>query len=109
MPDFERTITFNEYQTQAKEYAIYPKEKALEYLVAGLASEAGEVAGAYKRIIRDNASTTKVAYELGDLLWYMSQLALELGFTLDAIAQHNLDKLEYRKQHDKLKGEGDNR
>ena len=46
-------ITATEYQRKAAETAIFPKEKALEYLALGLTSEAGEVAGKVKKIIRD--------------------------------------------------------
>ena len=42
-------ITANHYQTQAKKTAIFPANKALEYLSLGLAGEAGEVANKVKK------------------------------------------------------------
>jgi NTP pyrophosphatase (non-canonical NTP hydrolase) len=50
-----------------------------------------------------------VAIELGDVLWYISQLATELGFTLEEIASMNIEKLYGRMDRAKLGGSGDNR
>ncbi len=50
-----------------------------------------------------------MAKELGDVLWYVSQLASELGLDLDQIAQLNLDKLRSRQRRGVLSGSGDER
>jgi NTP pyrophosphatase (non-canonical NTP hydrolase) len=50
-----------------------------------------------------------MARELGDVLWYLSQLASELGLELDAIAAENLDKLLSRQRRGVLSGAGDDR
>jgi NTP pyrophosphatase (non-canonical NTP hydrolase) len=47
--------------------------------------------------------------ELGDVLWYVAQLASELGFSLDEIAQANLDKLASRAARNVIAGSGDHR
>ena len=47
--------------------------------------------------------------ELGDVLWYVSQLASELGLEFEDIAQTNLDKLFSRMDRGVLGGSGDNR
>jgi NTP pyrophosphatase (non-canonical NTP hydrolase) len=50
-----------------------------------------------------------LALELGDVLWYVSQLASELGLGLDDVAQANLAKLEGRARRRTLGGSGDHR
>jgi NTP pyrophosphatase (non-canonical NTP hydrolase) len=50
-----------------------------------------------------------MAKELGDVLWYVSQLASELGLELEQIAQGNLEKLLSRQRRGVLSGSGDER
>ena len=47
--------------------------------------------------------------ELGDVLWYVAQLATELGLELEQIAQNNLDKLASRAARNVIGGSGDRR
>jgi NTP pyrophosphatase (non-canonical NTP hydrolase) len=47
--------------------------------------------------------------ELGDVLWFIAELSTHLGFTLQDVAELNLQKLADRQQRNALKGEGDNR
>ena len=99
----------SQYQKQAAETAIYPKDKALEYLALGLVGEAGEVANKIKKVIRDGTSPNNVRDELGDVLWYLAMLSTELGYSLDTVADKNLWKLANRKTRNVLGGSGDNR
>ena len=105
----------NAYQEATKSTAIYPPESALAYLVLGLASESGEVAGKLKKLIRDpDAMSIEewreiVISELGDVLWYIARLADELETPLSEVALGNLNKLSSRKDRGKLGGSGDNR
>jgi NTP pyrophosphatase (non-canonical NTP hydrolase) len=106
-----RINTFDEYQDLAEQTAIYPAGQALAYLSLGL-GEAGEVQGKVKKIIRDGPagpSYEDVAKELGDLLWYVANLAGVLGYNLSDIAGMNIDKLFDRKERGVLQGSGDNR
>ena len=50
-----------------------------------------------------------LAAELGDVLWYVAQLATEAGLELDEIAADNLSKLLSRKERGALQGSGDTR
>ena len=104
-------ITATEYQDKAKVTAIFPKEKALEYLALGLSSESGEVAGKIKKIIRDKSklNPTDLGAEIGDVLWYCAMLADYLDANLGKIMDNNLDKLRSRKERGVLGGSGDNR
>ena len=99
-----------EYQEFTRTTAIYPKEKALEYLALGLCSESGEVAGKAKKIIRDGVDLKEqILAELGDCLWYISEIASELDTDLEQVLDSNIAKLKDRKARDVLKGSGDNR
>ncbi len=96
-------LTFEEYQAQAKQTALYPNRlKNLEYPTLGLAGEAGEVANIVKKIQRDYGGEitdeicVKLKDELGDVLWYISACADELGLTLAEIAEFNIEKLAAR-------------
>ena len=108
-------MNFNEYQQLARETAIYPKDNIL-YAVLGLTSEAGEVADKFKKCIRDNNSDfddidfkESVKKELGDIIWYLGNIASDLDICLDDIAVTNINKLQSRKERGKLQGSGDNR
>lgn len=107
-------MEFNEYQEKARETAIYPSEQGLIYTALGLCGEAGEVAEKVKKMIRDEIQLDakyrgKLARELGDVLWYVANLAHEIDVTLDTVALANLSKLTSRKDRNALKGEGDER
>lgn len=108
-------MKFDKYQEKASLTAMYPKDKALEYLSLGLTSEAGEVAGKVKKMIRDFGGTLTdeqrkaIMLELGDVLWYIAQLSTEIGFDMSDVAKNNLDKLSKRKHENKITGDGDYR
>ncbi|HXD12401.1 MAG TPA: nucleoside triphosphate pyrophosphohydrolase family protein [Anaerolineales bacterium] len=109
-------MDFNEYQTKSRKTAKYPAiGHAVIYPTLGLVNEAGEVAGKIKKVFRDkegeiNAETREaLKAELGDVLWYMAQVATELDLTLDEIAEYNIEKLYSRLERGKIKGDGDNR
>jgi NTP pyrophosphatase (non-canonical NTP hydrolase) len=92
----DNAMTFDAYQAATADTAIYPRDVALVYTALGLVGEAGEVAGAIKRILRDDGGTLTPARaaairdELGDVLWYVARLAAELGLSLDDVAGANL-------------------
>jgi len=103
-------ITPDIYENYASQTAIFPKEKALEYLALGLTSEAGEVAGKVKKLIRDGKGDKKaIAAEIGDVLWYCAMLAKETEVPLNDIMKDNLKKLHSRKERGTLSGSGDER
>ena len=106
----KEVMTADFYEERASITAIYPKEKALEYLALGLTSEAGEVAGKVKKLIRDGKGDKKaIASEVGDVLWYCAMLAKETEVPLNDIMKDNLKKLYSRKERGTLQGSGDNR
>lgn len=108
-------MELSDYQQSSRRTAAYPRSAWLAYPALGLAGEAGEVAEHAKKAIRDDGGEVTderraaMAKELGDVLWYVSQLATELGLDLDEIAQANLDKLLSRQRRGVLSGSGDDR
>ena len=109
-------ITPDLYENLAGQTAIFPKEKALEYLALGMTSEAGEVAGKVKKLIRDGEDKEgfemkklAIASEIGDVIWYCAMMAKEVGVPLNDIMKENLKKLHGRKERGTLSGSGDER
>lgn len=72
----------------------------LEIYLLGLAGEAGSVASEYKKRLRDGSAHARwkprMAEELGDVLWYLSAIAREVGLDLETIARQNLAKTSNR-------------
>ena len=54
-------------------------------------------------------SIEDIKSELGDVLWYLSELALTYNISLEEVAKSNLEKLSSRKMRGTLSGSGDNR
>lgn len=109
-------MNFKEYQKKSRKTALYPNvNDNYIYPTLGLAGEAGEVAEKIKKVIRDkngiinDGTREEIKKELGDVLWYVAQIATELGISLDEIAEKNIEKLYSRMERNKLNGEGDNR
>lgn len=109
-------MTFNEYQKLSRKTAIYPDiGNNFVYPTLGLAGEAGEVAEKIKKVLRDKngivdeAVKEDIKKELGDVLWYVSQVATELGLSLGDVASLNIEKLYSRHKRGKIHGSGDNR
>ena len=109
-------MEFNEYQKKARLTAIYPDIGSNPvYPTLGLTGEAGEVAEKVKKVIRDkksifdDESKNAIKKELGDVLWYVSNLCSELNLNLDDVANINLAKLNSRMKSNKISGSGDDR
>lgn len=108
----------------------------LAYLAAGLNEEAGEASGKVKKYLRGdfdleyqecevksdrdlleredynkevNKRRKQAALELGDCLWYLTNMARVLGYSLEEIMQMNMDKLRAREAANTIRGEGDER
>lgn len=113
---YTEAMKLSVYQQKSKATALYPAiGHRVVYPALGLAGEAGEVANKVKKIFRDDKGEItdekleQLKKELGDVLWYVAQVANELDLDLDEIAQLNLDRLLSRKERGTLHGDGDNR
>ena len=104
-------LTMDAYQQQAAKTAVYPYDQAMNYLVAGLAGEVGELASIFAKHWRGDGDLNhdQARAELGDILWFVAMLTEWLDTDLSTVAQRNLTKLADRANRGKLKGSGDNR
>ncbi len=109
-------MTLSDYQARARATAVYPGVGAnLLYPTLGLCGEAGEVAEKIKKMVRDDGGALSderreaLSKELGDVLWYVAQLATEADLDLQAIAEANIEKLVSRRDRNVLQGSGDDR
>ena len=92
-------MNFNEYQTAAQRTSSTKLE--LDKLVngaLGIAGEAGEVADYIKKVLYQGhkMDALKLSEELGDVLWYISEIATAINLPLGAIAKDNIEKLKKR-------------
>ena len=109
-------MDFKTYQKKARETALYPDLGSnFIYPTLGLVGEAGEVAEKVKKVIRDKngifdeESKSAIKKELGDVLWYLSNLCNEFNFKFEEVALINLEKLKLRANKGKISGSGDDR
>ena len=109
-------MRLDEYQKQSRVTARYPNAgRNFIYPTLGLVGEAGEVAEKIKKVLRDDGGVVTdkkkegIVKELGDVLWYIAQIATELNLSLEDIALQNLKKLRSRAERGVLGGSGDNR
>ena len=109
-------MDLTDYQRASRATAVYPGAgENLTYPALGLCGEAGEVAEKVKKTIRDDGGVlgaerrAALGAELGDVLWYVAQVATEAGLDLDEIAAGNLAKLRSRHERSMLQGSGDER
>jgi NTP pyrophosphatase (non-canonical NTP hydrolase) len=98
-----------DYQSDAWQFAM-PTAKTPEYLFAGLAAEAGEVAGLYAKAVRDGMQPeykAKLVKELGDVSWFVASLCTHIGVSFESVLKANIDKLKDRAERGVIGGSGD--
>ena len=93
-------MEFSEYQELAKSTAGFVGEGQERMICASLAlwGESGELANYIKKGIwhGHGVKKTDILEELGDCLWYLSEMCEATGLNLDTVAQFNIDKLVSR-------------
>lgn len=116
-------MSVDAYQATVVETAVFQKnlphlthaDACILYAALGLVEEAGEIAGKVKKALRKGTSpeglrrSQALREELGDVAWYLAQLAHQLSFPLSEVITSNLEKLEDRTLRGVVVGEGDNR
>ena len=108
----------DDYQERAHVFAQYFHKGAgpeWSYPVLGLTEEAGEVAGKFAKIIRDQngemniENIIAIKKELGDVCWMVSEIATLLDLKMSDILYTNIEKLQSRVNRGVIHGSGDNR
>lgn len=97
-----------------------PPQVIVEILRAN--AELGLAQNRMKKLIRDNGiiikdyfsalhndEKTSLINELGDIGWYWALCAYEIKIGLNEIAENNIEKLQKRKEENKIQGSGDYR
>lgn len=85
------------------------------YSLLGLGGEVGEVLEKIKKIVRnklgsyDENDRLELTKELGDVLWYISDICTNFGIDLNEVAECNINKLADRVERGVLHSTGDNR
>ena len=111
-------MDFNEYQKLATRTAGFTGKLAeveLLYLGLGVTSEAGEVADKIKKLMRNDDGDISdekrdgLKHELGDVLWYLSQIARVLDISFNEVGTANIEKLADRATRGVIKSTGDTR
>lgn len=120
-------MELKEYQKRAMSTCTESSNN-FSYMMLNLVGEVGEFASKVAKEIRKERMTIndsklqmtegnymKVDFEedlkkeAGDILWEISGLCSVMGWSLEDIAQMNLDKLASRKERGVIVGNGDNR
>ena len=98
--------SIQEYIDFVKSMKVYPEKYAVVYPALGLSGESGEIAEKVKKSLRGDKELDKpeVVKELGDVLWYVTSLADDLGYTLQDVIELNIQKLSSRKERGVVNG-----
>ena len=119
----------SDYNGLIQESKIYPENRPIEYPSLGLAGEIGEVAEkvlglcatggkvdeTVKKTMRDNSGIFSkekreaILKELGDVLWYITATAQDIGYTIEDVITNNFNKIQKRINTNTQHGQGDNR
>ena len=92
-------MTLNEYQSLAQRTANTEDDSdKIVNGILGLCGETGECADILKKhgYQGHKLNIREMQEELGDVLWYVAELAVGLGATLEGIAKMNIEKLKKR-------------
>jgi NTP pyrophosphatase (non-canonical NTP hydrolase) len=104
-------MDFNKYQKEAQCTDRVPASNeaddtaSLIVPMLGLAGETGQLLSEYKKHLRDGEAhrlfKERVSEELGDLLWYVANVASKFDLSLSDVAAANLAKVKQRWANDR--------
>lgn len=88
----------------------YMELRSLTIATMGLGGETGEALEKIKKLVRDGTYDKKATVkELGDVLYYITRVSHDLGFTLQEVLDGNVEKLSERVKNKTIRGSGDDR
>lgn len=103
-------MELNDYQDKAMSFRLATANES--YALLNLAGEVGELFSLLAKSVRDGEKEDheeQIKKELGDILWCLAAVAEDNNYSLDQIAQANIDKLSSRSKRNQLQGSGDDR
>ena len=93
-------MDFIEYQKEAAKTipSDFTSEVMIDNAVYGLSGEVGECVERLKKVKFQGhpQDIEHLTYELGDVLWYLAEMATGAGLTLEEVAEKNIFKLRKR-------------
>ncbi|HET9281072.1 MAG TPA: nucleoside triphosphate pyrophosphohydrolase family protein [Candidatus Angelobacter sp.] len=95
-------MNFDNYQDEAQITDQHPGKDEVSLVVPllGLAGETGSLLTEYKKLLRDGSAykvfSERIQEELGDILWYLANIATKAGLRLEDVARSNLRKIGNR-------------
>lgn len=117
MTQYSTNELLSAYEHVTEKTGLYPEANtgslvAVNYCALGL-GEAGEVQGKLKKVWRGDRTLNNqrelILDELGDTLWYLTRMSLELGVNLEELILRNSEKVLDRKKRGVTRGDGDKR
>jgi NTP pyrophosphatase (non-canonical NTP hydrolase) len=105
-------MNVNDYQQWAKTTRLETADST--YLMLGLVGEVGELYSVVAKSVRDENISNEdlgiaIVKEMGDIMWFLANIAEDMGVSLSTVLELNIAKLEDRKKRDAIKGSGDER
>ncbi|MTV81342.1 nucleoside triphosphate pyrophosphohydrolase family protein [Secundilactobacillus folii] len=90
-------MEFNDYQKAANR-TLFGSEQVLTNCALGLSSETGQVVDLVKNYTfhGQNLDKDELTKEMGDVLWYLSQVAQWADISFDDVAKSNIERLNKR-------------
>ena len=89
-------MILNECQNRAARTINTAKstQDILHHALHGMSSEVGEIHGIYQKYYQGHEiDESELMKETGDLLWFVAEYCTAMGWTLEEVAQTNIDKL----------------
>ena len=96
--EFDRMVIALAKNGQAIINDLDPAKANLLHMAVGVSGEAGELLDAIKKhaIYGKQLDRENIKEEAGDILFYLNNILLNVGFTLEEIIEHNISKLSKR-------------